>query len=198
MARLPRKFFARPTVIVARDLLGQRLVLVRNGQRLAGLITETEAYVGEEDLACHARVGRTARNSVMYGPPGHAYVYFTYGMHWCLNCVTERAGFPAAVLLRAILPVEGIEAMRWLRGTSRSDGRRVPDGRLADGPAKLAQALGIDQRLNGHDLCAREAKLFVERARALPPAQVIAGPRAGLANTPEPWRAKPWNFRILE
>jgi DNA-3-methyladenine glycosylase len=185
-------------VLVARELLGQRLVHVRHGQRLAGLIAETEAYVGEEDLACHARAGPTARNSVMYGPPGHAYVYFTYGMHWCFNCVTERGGFPAAVLLRAILPVEGIEVMRRLRGASRPDGRRIADAHLADGPAKLAQALGIDKQLNGHDLCAREASLFVERARALAPAQVVAGPRVGMGSTPEPWRGNPWNFRILE
>ena len=175
---------------VAHELLGQRLVYLRSGRRLAGLIVETEAYVGEEDLACHARAGRTPRTSVMYGPPGRAYVYFTYGMHWCLNCVAERAGFPAAVLVRAILPTEGISLMRRRRGG-------IPEARLTDGPAKLTQALGIDRRLNGRDLCARNAPLFVERGLALPSARVIAGPRVGLGGTPEPWRSMPWNFRLL-
>src|SRR5512139_559864 len=107
--RLPRDFFARDTVLVARELLGKNLVRVQNGQRLGGAILETEAYNGEVDLGCHARAGRTPRTQVMYGPPGHAYVYFTYGMHWMLNFVTQEEGFPAAVLIRAILPLEGKE-----------------------------------------------------------------------------------------
>ena len=187
MARLSRRFFARPTLVVARALLGQRLVRIYRGRRLAGLIAETEAYIGEDDLACHARFGRTLRNGVMYGPPGHAYVYFTYGMHWMLNFVTEAEGFPAAVLIRAIFPVEGIEAMRRRR--------RRPDKILADGPAKLAQAMDIDKRLDGCDLCAQDAALFVERGRAAPEAEVIRGPRVGLNRTLEPWVSKPWNFR---
>ena len=97
---LNRDFYARPTLQVARELLGMRLVRLEGGARLAGLIVETEAYIGQEDLGCHARAGLTERNRVMFGPPGHAYVYFTYGMHWLLNCVTEAQGFPAAVLLR--------------------------------------------------------------------------------------------------
>ena len=104
---LPREFYNRPTLTVARELIGARLVRILNGQRLVGIITETEAYIGEKDLGCHAKAGRTARTAVMYGPPGHAYVYFTYGNHWMLNVVTEREGFPAAVLLRAIQPIEG-------------------------------------------------------------------------------------------
>ncbi len=187
--RLARSFFDRPTLIVARELLGQRLVRVRNGRRLAGLITETEAYLGETDLASHARPGRTARNAVMYGQPGCAYVYFTYGMHWCLNVVTEREGFPSAVLLRAIAPVESVAEMRRRRGP-------VPEKNLTDGPAKLTQALGIDGRLNGHDLCAPGAKLFVERAALPRSARVTVGPRVGLNNTPEPWRSKRWNFKL--
>ncbi len=106
MTRLRRSFFARPTLTVARELLGQRLIKVEGRRRLAAIITEVEAYIGESDLACHARAGRTARTEVMYGPPGHLYVYFTYGKHWMLNFVTEREGFPAAVLLRKEAGIE--------------------------------------------------------------------------------------------
>src|SRR5512136_44990 len=129
-ACLPREFYDRPTITVARELLGMRLVRLLDGVRLGGIITETEAYIGEEDLACHARFGRTRRNAVMYGPPGFAYVYFTYGMHWLLNAVTGPEGFPAAVLIRAIQPVEGLEII-----TARRQGRDTL------GPAKLTQAL---------------------------------------------------------
>jgi len=188
-ARLPRSFFSRPTVAVARELLGQRLVRLDRGRRLSGLILETEAYVGEDDLACHARSGRTARTEVMYGLPGRAYVYFTYGLHWMLNVVAEREGFPAAVLLRAIQPCEGLDTMRRRRGQ--------PPERLTDGPAKLTQALGIDRDFNGHDLCAEDARLFIEMMGAPPGSRVLVDRRVGLGRTPEPWLSKPWNFRLL-
>jgi DNA-3-methyladenine glycosylase len=191
--RLPRAFFARPTEQVARELLGQRLVRRYQGRRLAGLITETEAYIGQDDLACHARFGLTPRSAVMFGPPGHAYVYFTYGMHWMFNVVTEAQGFPAAVLIRAIVPQEGLAVMQALRPRPA----RSP-ARLTDGPAKLAQALAIDRRLNGHDLCARAAELFIERAPPLPATRVRFGPRIGLNNTPEPWKGKLWNYRVVD
>ncbi|MCC6188177.1 MAG: DNA-3-methyladenine glycosylase [Anaerolineales bacterium] len=196
MPRLPRSFFARPTLTVARELLGQRLVRLA-GRRLSGLIIETEAYIGQTDLACHARFGRTPRTEVLFGAPGHAYVYFTYGMHWMLNVVTEPAGFPAAVLIRAIVPVEGEVVMRARRraGAASAGRRPVPPARLTDGPAKLAQALGIDGSLNGHDLCARGARLFVERAPPMADQLVEVGPRIGLNNTPEPWKSVAWNFR---
>lgn len=142
--KLPRRFYDRDTLLVARELLGKRLVRVLRGKRLSGIIVETEAYIGEEDKASHAARGRTLRNQVMYGPPGHAYIYFVYGMHYCLNVVAEREGFAAAVLLRALVPQEGDEDM--LR---RRSGRKDT---LADGPAKLCQALAIDRRLNGMDL----------------------------------------------
>ncbi len=190
-SRLPRAFFARPTLDVARELLGRRLVRVERGRRLSGWIVEAEAYIGQEDLACHAHVGRTPRNQVMWGPPGRAYVYFTYGMHWCLNVVTEQEGRPAAVLLRGLLPVEGLATMRRRRG-------RPPDDQVADGPAKLCQALSIDGRLNGHDLCAPDARLFVERVRLRPRGLVTVGPRVGLNTVPEPWKSKPWRFRLTE
>lgn len=188
MPRLPRRFFARDTVTVAQELLGQRLVRVVNGQRLAGIIIETEAYVGEEDLACHARAGRTPRTQVMYGPPGHAYIYLNYGLHWMLNIVTERNGFPAAVLIRGIQPTDGIEAMRRWRG-------HVPDKALANGPGKLAQAFGLNHTFNGADLCARSAELFIEAA---PPATYFfCNPRVGIDGVPEPWRNIEWNFRLF-
>ena len=200
MPRLERAFFGRPTLVVARELLGQRLVRLDGGQRLAGLITETEAYVGQEDLACHARAGRTARTAVMFGPPGIAYVYFTYGMHWLLNVVTEVEGFPAAVLIRGMWPEAGEAAMRRRRGIARADRGNLrqpptPLGRLTDGPAKLTQALRIDGGWNGHDLCGRGARLFVERAAPVREVQVVTGPRIGLNQTPEPWKSIAWNFR---
>jgi len=202
--RLPRSFYRRPTLVVARELLGKRLVHVDRGRRLSGWIMEAEAYIGQEDLGCHARVGRTERNRSMWGEPGHAYVYFTYGMHWCLNVVTEVAGRPAAVLLRALAPAEGIATMRRRRAlrlrspSARSaQGSRLSarsDERLADGPAKLCQALGIDGRLDGHDLCRAGARLFIEDAQAVPRRAIVRGPRVGLDGVPEPWKSKPWRF----
>ncbi len=177
-------FYARPTLQVARFLLGARLVRLLDGERLSGIITETEAYTGEEDLACHARNGRTRRNALMYGPPGHAYVYFTYGMHWMLNAVSEAEGFPAAVLLRAIQPLEGLATISLRRG-----------GGDVHGPGKLAQALGIDGTLNGCDLCSRSGGLWIEAGEPLAEAQVLRGPRVGLNTVPEPWKSLPWRFR---
>ena len=188
---LPRDFFARPTLEVARELLGGRLVHLDNDQRLAGWIIETEAYIGEADLGCHARAGRTPRTQVMYGPPGHAYVYFTYGMHWCLNFVTEAEGFPAAVLIRAIQPVEGLAIIA---------ARRAPQPPIhwTDGPGKLCQALGIDRHHNGLDLCAPESPLFVEKEGPISPENVTIGPRVGLTNVPEPWKSMPWRLKLTQ
>lgn len=189
-ALLQRPFFARPTLTVCRDLLGKRLVRVgEDGSRLSGWIVEAEAYIGAEDLGCHARAGRTRRNRSMWGPPGHAYVYFTYGMHWMLNIVTEAEGFPAAVLIRALIPCEGVERMR-----TRRAGR--PDSELTDGPAKLCQALDIDGSFDGHDLCHPDAHLYLEADPRLPPTSVTTGPRLGLNNVPEPWKSIPWRFWV--
>ena len=187
---LARRFFARPTLQVARDLLGQHLVHVAGGVRLAGRIMETEAYIDQTDLACHARFGRTPRSQVMFGPPGHAYIYFTYGMHWMLNIVTEAENCPAAVLIRAIAPDDGLPIMQARRGPPAAARH------LTDGPGKLAQAMGINKALNGHDLCAPEAALFVERAPRVPAARVQVGPRIGLNHTPEPWKSMPWRFWV--
>ena len=188
---LGREFYHRNTLQVARELLGKRLVRVDNGQRLAGIISEVEAYRGEEDLACHARAGFTERTKVMYGPPGIAYVYFTYGMHWMLNFVTEEEGYPAAVLIRAILPVEGLEAIASRRANN-------PPQRWTDGPAKLCQALGIDGRQNGSDSCSSKAEIFVEDDQFIDQSGVTIGPRVGLNNVPEPWKSLPWRFRMKQ
>jgi DNA-3-methyladenine glycosylase len=182
---LPRAFYARPTLKVARDLIGARLVSILDGERLAGLITETEAYVGEKDLGSHAKAGRTPRTLVMFGQPGHAYVYFTYGNHWMLNVVTERLDVAGAVLIRAIQPVEGIETM--LR-------RRA--GRDTFGPGKLAQALGITGEDNGIDLTIENGRLWIEEGVPVPARRVTKGPRVGLYTVPEPWKSKPYRFLV--
>ncbi len=187
--RLTRSFYARPTRQLAQALLGCQLVRCWNGKRLSGLIVEAEAYIGETDLACHARVGRTSRNAVMYGKPGLAYVYFTYGMHWMLNVVSEEENFPAAVLIRALEPQDGIEAMLQHRPVFRPID-------LCRGPAKLTQALRIDQALNGVDLCNRRSDLWIEAGVPVPAGSVGHGPRVGLFTTPEPWRSKPWRYWV--
>jgi len=182
---LPAKFYNRPTLTVARELLGARLVHISNGQKLVGLITETEAYFGFDDLASHAKAGRTIRTDPMFGPPGHAYVYFTYGNHWMLNAVTEQEGFPAAVLIRAIQPIEGIELMMERR-----------QGRDTFGPGKLTQALGITKSQNYANLTEAGSSLRIEAGVKVPDKSVTIGPRVGLNTTPEPWFSKPWRFKV--
>ena len=189
--RLPRAFFERNTITVARNLLGLTLIRMDGGLRVSGIITETEAYRGEDDLACHARAGRTPRTAVMYGKPGHTYVYFTYGMHWLMNFVTENEGYPAAVLIRGIQPTQGFDII-----TERRKGR--PSSQWTDGPAKLCQALGIDGKFNGIDICSPEADLFVEQGKPTRDSCVTIGPRVGLNTVPEPWKSMPWRFRIVD
>jgi len=187
---LRRIFYNRNTLQVTRDLLGKRLVKIEDGKRIAGLIVEAEAYRGEEDQGCHAKAGRTPRTEVMYGSPGHAYVYFTYGQHWMLNTVCEQEGFPAAVLIRAILPTEGIQVIASRRGAQ-------PRRFWTDGPAKLCQALAIDRSFNTADLCAPDAILFIEEAESVPDQAVTTGPRVGFNNVPEPWLSMPWRYRVV-
>jgi DNA-3-methyladenine glycosylase len=182
---LSRDFYNRSTLTVARDLIGARLVRILGGQKLVGLITETEAYISQNDLACHAKAGITARTKVMFGEAGHAYVYFTYGNHWMLNVVTEREGFPAAVLIRAIQPIEGVEVMLEHR-----------NGRDTFGPGKLCQAMGITKNENGVDLTKKNSGLWIEAGVKVPNSLVTKGPRVGLNNTPEPWLSKPWRFLV--
>ncbi|MCB9109921.1 MAG: DNA-3-methyladenine glycosylase [Anaerolineales bacterium] len=184
---LPRKFYDRPTLTVARELLGARLVRILDGVKLVGIISETEAYIGEDDLACHAKAGRTKRTDPMYGPPGHAYIYFTYGNHWMLNVVTEQEGFPAAVLIRAIQPLEGVDVMMERR-----------QGRDTLGPGKLTQALGITISENYVDLTEAGSSLWIEAGVKVPEKSVTIGARVGLNKTPEPWFSKPWRFLVKD
>ncbi len=141
--------------------------------------------MGEKDLGSHAKAGRTPRTRVMFGPPGHAYVYFTYGNHWMLNTVTEREGVAGAVLIRAIQPVEGMEVILQRRA-----------GRDTFGPGKLAQALNITGAENGIDLTRDNGELWVEAGRAVPDRLVTKGPRVGLYTVPEPWKSKPYRFLV--
>ncbi|MFU8820888.1 MAG: DNA-3-methyladenine glycosylase [Gammaproteobacteria bacterium] len=193
MARLPRRFYARDPVVLARALLGQVLVRVLDdGTRLAGRIVETEAYLGEIDRAAHSYGGRrTARNAAMWGPAGHAYVYFIYGLHHCMNVVAEGPERPTAVLVRALEPLEGLEQMGAHRA-ARRPGARLRDTELCSGPARLAQALRLDRSLDGADLVAGTA-LFLERGIRLPPEQVVAAPRIGVGYAGE-WAEKPLRF----
>jgi DNA-3-methyladenine glycosylase len=190
MSVLTRDFYNRPALDVARDLLGCRLVRVQDGRRMAGLILETEAYQGEDDLGCHASAGKTPRTAVMYGAPGHAYVYFTYGMHWLLNAVTDGEGTAAAVLIRAIHPVKGQAQMTVNRPYNA--GKRG----WTDGPAKLTQALAIGKEFNGIDLCQPESGLWIEEGATIQDESVECTSRVGLNSVPEPWRSIPWRFVV--
>jgi len=184
---LPRSFYSRPTLTVARELLGCVLSRRVDGQILRGRIVETEAYIGEEDLACHARAGVTPRTEPLYGPPGFAYVYLTYGMHHLLNAVTEARGKPAAVLIRAAEPLQGIEWMEEARGLAD---RHL----LASGPARLCRAFGLDLAWNRADL--RGDDLWIERGDPVAEPDVATSPRIGCQNVPGPWDTIPWRFYL--
>src|SRR6266513_5410867 len=156
-AKLPRSFYDRPTLAVAGDLLGKVLVHNRRGVRTAGIIVEVEAYIGESDPACHAAPGPTRRNEPLYGPPGHAYVYLNYGIHCLVNVVTEARGSPAAVLLRALTPLEGLDLMRRrraraMKGRRRRSAAALSDDELCRGPGNLTMAMGITLAENRLDL----------------------------------------------
>jgi DNA-3-methyladenine glycosylase len=186
---LSQAFYHRQVQTVARELLGKRLVRMLDGQKAAGIIIETEAYDGEQDQACHARSGKTARNEAMYGAAGRAYVYFTYGMHWMLNCVSGEDGYPAAVLIRAIHPVEGIDFIQRNRSA-------VEKKRWCDGPAKLTKALAISGEFNGINLCDPNGPLFIEEGREFKDDEIQTTRRIGIQNTPEPWLSQPWRFVV--
>jgi DNA-3-methyladenine glycosylase len=182
---LPASFYARPTEVVARRLLGHLLVSTIGGRRTAGRIVETEAYLGPHDPASHAFGGRrTARTEGMFGPPGTAYIYFTYGMHWCLNAVTRREGYPAAVLIRALEPVAGLDTMRRRRGWGH-----MPDRTLCAGPARLCMALGITGRVNGALL--QRGSLQIVRLPVPRRPRIGRTPRIGIT------RAADWPLRYF-
>jgi DNA-3-methyladenine glycosylase len=200
--RLPREFFNRPSTEVAPDLLGCVLWHDSPAGLVAVRLAEVEAYQGLADPASHAFRGQTARNAVMFGPPGYAYVYFTYGMHWCVNLVCQPAGQPEAVLIRAGQVVEGAE-LAALRRRGRSadlasdlavggaDGsRKIRELDLARGPGRLCQALGIDRAQDGADVCAPDSPLGVSPPlTAIAPGQIRTGPRVGISQaTDRPWR----------
>jgi len=171
MARkLPRSFYDRDTILVARELLGKHLVHVTGGIERVGRIVEVEAYLGPHDLAAHSSRGLTARTRVMFGPPGHAYVYLIYGMHFCMNVVTQREGVASAVLLRALEPVKNLETS-------------------AKGPGLLCKAMHVDKRLNGHDLESDELHIVdpEDHARIV----IVKRPRIGVDY------AKHWARRLL-
>ncbi|MFO7259888.1 MAG: DNA-3-methyladenine glycosylase [bacterium] len=191
---LPPDFYARAADEVARDLLGAVLVSTVGGALVSGRIVETEAYLGPHDPASHAaeRIGRTARNAAMFGPPGIAYVYRIYGLHWCLNAVTGEEGYPAAVLIRALEPLHGIEVMRRRRRRGRAPAGNAgvrPERELTAGPARLAEALAIDGSLNGHPL--QDPPLVLAAGEPVHPAEVEAAPRIGVT------RAADWPLRFF-
>lgn len=200
--RWTRDEFARSSPRLARALIGHVLVRVlADGTRLAGRIIETEAYLGVRDRAAHSFGGlRTARNEAMYAAPGISYVYFTYGMHHCFNVVCGEVDEPVAVLIRALEPTEGIEAMRRFRGLPRrrrEGSRGGGDTLLTSGPARLCQAMRIDRRQNGVDLC-RSSELFVEHPGGLslePLGRVVRTPRVGVERSGE-WALKPYRFVV--
>lgn len=168
---LKHPFYAGDTLSVGGALLGKKLVRKYKGYLLSGLICETEVYLGSRDSASHAFKGKTPRNSVMFGRAGRAYVYFVYGMHYLLNVVTEEEENPCAILIRSIVPLDGVKHMQRHRGRSGKD--------LTDGPAKLCQALVIDKSLNGWDLAAGK-KLWVEDRPSIPERFIKKGPRIGI------------------
>jgi DNA-3-methyladenine glycosylase len=169
---LPARFYARSAIAVARDLLGRLLVSRIGGRRCAARIVEVEAYTGPRDPASHAaRWHRSPRNEAMYGPPGRAYVYFTYGMHWCFNVVTGREGYPSAVLVRALEPVDGLALMRRRRRTE-------DDRLLTSGPARVTEALGITRAHDGHPL--DRAPLWIAAGEPVPRALRRRATRIGI------------------
>lgn len=172
---LPRAYFDRPTLQVARSLLGKYLVRENGEKRTVAKIVEVEAYVGPEDRASHASRGRTPRTEVMFGPPGVAYVYLIYGMHHCLNVVTEQKGYPAAVLIRAVELASG----------------------LVDGPGRVCRMLQIDRGLNRLDLTQGRALWIEDRGLRVAAERIAAYPRIGVAYAGE-WAVKPWRFRVEE
>src|SRR3972149_5324663 len=187
--KLKPEFFRRPTLEVAEGLLGKYLMVKRNGKILAGKIVETEAYIGENDLACHASRGRTNRSEILYQKAGTVYVYLVYGMYYCLNIVTERENFPSAVLIRAIEAIERIDLMKKRRKTNISRN-------LASGPGKLCMAFGINKKLNGENVFGKD--IWIEdRGEDESPKNIISAPRVGV-DYAKHCKNLPWRFYIKD
>lgn len=185
--KLTTEFFEQPTLLVAKQLLGKYLVVKDKNQLLSGKIVETEAYIGEDDLACHAAKGRTPRSETLYGQAGTVYVYLIYGMYYCLNIVTEKPDFPAAVLIRAIEPITGIETMKKLRHQTNLLN-------LTSGPGKLCQAFGIDKTFNRQNIFAN--KIFIEdHNENLKPTEIVSSKRIGV-DYAKHCKNFPWRFYI--
>jgi DNA-3-methyladenine glycosylase len=193
---LPRRFYNRPTLDVAKDLIGKVLVHETRSGLASGVIVEAEAYIGEEDPACHAAPGPTRRNAPLYGPPGIAYVYLNYGIHYLVNAVTEAEGWPAAVLIRALEPKEGIPLMRRrraARGSTRPS--EVAEHDLCRGPGNLTKALGIDLRANLLDLTASALRI---EDRKEPTRALVWSRRIGITVGVEPeWRVSASGSRAV-
>lgn len=173
---LPSSFFNRPTVRVARDLIGCYLARRRNGRTERYLITETEAYDGEKDLACHASKGRTGRTEVLFGPPGHFYVYFTYGMHWLLNVVTGPSGYASGVLIRGIMDENAM---------------------AVNGPARITKKLGVTGLFHGKYARKSSGLWFEARNQIIPPRRIRKGVRVGIDYAGPVWAKKEWRFTLI-
>jgi DNA-3-methyladenine glycosylase len=188
--KIPVSFYSRDTLCVARNLLGKFFIRKIDDKYLVGKIVEAEAYHEVGDPSCHAHRGKTARNAVMFGPPGHLYVYFTYGMHYCMNVVTEVEGVAAAVLIRAIEPLAGIDVMQ------KNRGEKIPEKNLCNGPAKLCQAFGITKLQNGHSLQSKD--IYISNGETILDADIAFTTRIGISKGIDlPWRFYIKNNRFV-
>jgi DNA-3-methyladenine glycosylase len=187
---LPRAFYERPTLEVAKSLLGKVFTHRTDDCQLSGYIVEVEAYHQDGDSASHSYHGRTSRNDIMFGPAGHLYVYFIYGMHYCMNVVTEEEGIGAAILIRAVEPVSGIDEMHLNRGSNKNLQE------LTSGPAKSCQAFGISGVHNGFSLI--NSEIYILDSDALPDSAITASERIGIQKSAElPWRFTVWDNYFL-
>jgi DNA-3-methyladenine glycosylase len=189
--RLTRQFFIQPTLKVAKQMLGKFLIREINGKKVGGMIVETEAYIGPEDKASHAFGGKiTERNMAEYMRGGHVYIYLIYGMYWQLNISTFRKGKPECVLIRALEPTDGIDVMKKYR--------KIKEVRnLTNGPGKLCEALKLDKKFYGYDVCKKGGKLYLEdRGVRIKPSQIKTSPRIGIDYAGPYWSKVPWRFYI--
>ena len=199
MRKIKKSFYNRKTLKVAQEILGKFLVRKIGKKIIAGKIVETEGYVGPNDLASHASRGKTARTAPMFGPPGHAYIYLVYGLNYCFNIVTEKKNYPAAVLIRALEPINGIDIMLQNRQLNKKQKQKLNSQNsilktLTNGPGKLCQALKIDKILNNADLT--DGALWLEdRGLKIKPREIVAARRVGVDYAGK-YKNKPWRFYL--